>query len=223
MNMSRMSWLMMLCLLFSPAQEVRVKTISQASSVSSAGGGTGDSGGGLISQNNQWVVFCSAADDLVTNDFNQAPDVFAWNVANKKIVLVSIDKSGKESANGISSLPSVSSDGRYVSFLSLATNLVENDGNNRPDIFVRDLVEGKTSLVTANAAGTASSTITPFDPRLSSNGRWVVFRPGGTAASRFRGICFCEIYRSPGLSSLLQICPRQHLQRTGCSKSTSRN
>ena len=42
---------------------------------------------------------------------------------------------------------SVSSDGRYVAFSSNASNLVANDTNGKPDVFVRDLVTGTTRLV----------------------------------------------------------------------------
>jgi hypothetical protein len=47
-------------------------------------------------------------------------------------------------ANGDSSLPSVSDDGRLVAFVSQATNLVESDHNDAQDAFVRDLLEQTT-------------------------------------------------------------------------------
>ena len=48
----------------------------------------------------------------------------------------------------------VSANGRYVAFVSLATNLVPNDTNNTNDVFVRDRQTGQTILVSVNAAGT---------------------------------------------------------------------
>jgi len=129
----------------------------------------------MISADNKLAVFCSAADDLVTNDFNRALDVFVRNVETKATYLVSIEKSGKQSGDGDSTSPVISDDGRYVMFMSRASNLVENDGNKGPDIFVRDLVGGKTILVTMNVSGTGSSTGVPFSPLLSGNARRVVF------------------------------------------------
>ena len=71
----------------------------------------------MISADNKWVVFCSAADDLVTNDFNRALDVFVRNVETKATYLVSIEKSGKQSGDGDSTSPVISEDGRYVMFM----------------------------------------------------------------------------------------------------------
>src|SRR5437660_5733215 len=63
--------------------------------------------------------------------------------------------------NGSSSLQdtfhphnSVSADGRYVAFVSSASNIVPGDNNNRPDVFVRDTVTGKSILVSVNSSGT---------------------------------------------------------------------
>jgi len=49
--------------------------------------------------------------------------------------------------DGGSFLPSISANGRYVSFSSDASNLVTGDTNGVPDVFVRDLVAGKTTRV----------------------------------------------------------------------------
>jgi len=163
----------MLSIVSSLAQPVAISTPS--ASLQSAAGGTGDSASGMMSADNKWVVFCSAADDLVTNDFNRALDVFVWNVQSKTTSLVSVEKSGNQSGNGNSSSPVISDDGRYVMFMSQANNLVENDGNKGPDIFIRDLFEGKTILVTVNVSGTGSSTGFPYNPLLSANARRVVF------------------------------------------------
>lgn len=45
---------------------------------------------------------------------------------------------GYEQANMLSTSPSLSDDGRYVAFTSLASNLVADDTNNKQDVFVRD-------------------------------------------------------------------------------------
>src|SRR5687768_5503519 len=70
--------------------------------------------------------------------------------------LVSINQAGNASGNGISDLTelSVSADGRYVAFVSRADDLVAGDANGAFDVFLRDLREGTTILVSINAAGT---------------------------------------------------------------------
>jgi Tol biopolymer transport system component len=83
--------------------------------------------------------------------------------------------------------PSVSDDGRYVAFVSAASNLVADDDNNAADIFVRDRQTGQTILVSAapdNTVGNGKS----GDPgggfrngfAISGNGRFVVFASDAT-------------------------------------------
>jgi hypothetical protein len=50
---------------------------------------------------------------------------------------VSVDSAGTQ-ANGDSFLPALSADGRFVAFVSGATNLVADDTNGALDIFVHD-------------------------------------------------------------------------------------
>lgn len=50
-------------------------------------------------------------------------------------------------------LPRVSADGRYVAFVSNATNLVAGDTNGVSDIFVRDTLNGTTTRVSLDSAG----------------------------------------------------------------------
>ena len=77
-------------------------------------------------------------------------------------------------ANGASDQPSVSSDGRYSAFRSMATNLVPGDNNGFSDVFVRDRTNAVTiraSVDTNGGPGNGASE----DPAMSSNGRYVVF------------------------------------------------
>jgi hypothetical protein len=52
--------------------------------------------------------------------------------------------------NGNSFNPSISADGRFVTFHTAATNLVAGDINRMNDIFVRDRKSGTTALVSEN-------------------------------------------------------------------------
>ena len=58
------------------------------------------------------------------------------------IKCVSVANNGDES-NGYSDFPSISADGRFVTFVSEANNLVSGDTNESKDIFVRDLQNKK--------------------------------------------------------------------------------
>src|SRR5262245_2493499 len=80
-----------------------------------------------------------------------------------------------DSLMGRSQRPSLSGDGQLVAFVSDSSNLVENDFNYSPDIFVRDVKTGVTRLVSVNHSGTASANASSSDPVLSADGRFVAF------------------------------------------------
>lgn len=78
--------------------------------------------------------------------------------------------------------PSISDDGRFVAFQSYSTNLVPNDTNGVPDIFVKDMWTGEirrvsvaTGGIEANNAPCGSSLGGSYHPQISGNGRFVVF------------------------------------------------
>src|SRR5262249_45096781 len=71
--------------------------------------------------------------------------------------------------------PAISADGRSVAFRSDATNLVPGDTNNRSDVFVRDLVDGRTERVSVGSDGAQVATGSTTSPSISSDGRYVAF------------------------------------------------
>jgi hypothetical protein len=83
------------------------------------------------------VAFASSASNLIVNDANSQSDIFAHDRITGQIDRVSLHSNNSE-ANGGSFLPSISPDGRYVSFESEADNLVGLDFNGCQDVFVRD-------------------------------------------------------------------------------------
>jgi hypothetical protein len=139
----------------------------------------------VISANGRVVVFGSSASDLSTiSDTNGLADIFARDLQTGITKLVTINTAGNGGANDSSSgndFPSISDDGRFVAFDSAASNLVVNDTNGGSsfgtDVFVRDLQNNTTILVSANSAGTGSGNLGSFtsDARISGNGRFVVF------------------------------------------------
>ena len=101
-------------------------------------GQQGDGGSDLpaISANGRFVAFQSFAENLVPEDANGACDVFVRDLLAQTTVRVSM--SARVQPDGCSDVPSVSADGRHVSFRSFASNLVPSDTNGAADIFVRD-------------------------------------------------------------------------------------
>jgi Tol biopolymer transport system component len=80
------------------------------------------------------VAFESEATNLVADDTNDYRDIFVYDRQTDSIERVSVAGSGTQ-GNGESYRPSISADGRYVAFDSLATNLVAGDTNGVRDIF----------------------------------------------------------------------------------------
>ncbi len=126
-----------------------------------------------LSSNGRSLVFVSAADDLVADDSNGAADVFVRNLKKEKTTRVSVGPKRVE-ADGASSEPTLSDNGRYVAFISGATNLAKKDKNDQVDVFVRDLKRGKTQRISLGRRG-AEPNCGCFHPVISGNGRFVAF------------------------------------------------
>lgn len=132
-----------------------------------------------ISGDGRHVVFYSNATTLVTETFSRT-QVFLHDLTTGQTELVSVDDSG-DPADGNSGYPqpTVSHDGRFVAFLSEGKNLIEADTNNRPDVFVRDRINGTTEHVSLTNDGT-QSTGRPTSAAIAANGLVVAFSSDGS-------------------------------------------
>src|SRR3712207_503966 len=94
----------------------------------------------------------------------------------ESIELLSVNAAGSNGGNGESTMYGASADGRFVLMVSQAGDLVANDTNGSVfDVFVRDVQQHTTALVSVNAAGTASGNGQSFNARITPDGRFVVF------------------------------------------------
>jgi len=144
-------------------------------SVTSAGGQSTGGGGSVlpeISPDGRFVTFSSGSADLVPGDTNGVSDVFVHDRATGTTTRVSVGGSGE--GNDASSAPSISADGRYVSFDSIATNLVPGDTNGASDVFVHDRQTGTTVRASLNADGSQAFGGSFFSA-LSADGRFLAF------------------------------------------------
>ena len=153
-----------------------------------SGGGNADSVPVDISTNGQYALFESSADNLVAGDTNKLKDIFLRDLVHGTTLLVSVSTNGT-SANGASRSSVMTPDGRYVVFVSEATNLVAGDTNGFADIFVRDMQSGVTTLASPGARGSGSSEL----PDITPDGHFVAFY--STATNLVGGISTVrEIY-----------------------------
>ena len=145
-----------------------------------------------LSDGGRKVVFTSLANDLVPNDTNGSLDVFVYDVATGTNTLVSADLDGNP-ASGFTSSPVMSADGRFVAFVSTATNLVANDTNGAADIFLRDLDAGITTLVNVDSNGVVLGTGDASAPVISADGRYVAFLCKTNQAQAYPGTYWRDV------------------------------
>jgi probable HAF family extracellular repeat protein len=133
------------------------------------------SANGSISQNGQFVAFESTATNLVDNDTNNRKDIFVRNRSANWTTRVSLTHAGFQANNDSWDARINAKDGRYVVFVSSASNLVPGDTNGKPDIFRRDRVNNTTALVSIGLdlqPGNGASGA----PQISADGRFIAFQ-----------------------------------------------
>lgn len=112
----------------------------------------------------RYVVFTTAAGNLVKGDSDGKIDVFVHDRRKDKTQLVSVD-SAERPSKGPAFSPSISSDGRYVTFHAAAD--LRAGGKTTDSLYLRDRNAGTTRSIN-NRIGVAGS-------RISGNGAVVVF------------------------------------------------
>jgi hypothetical protein len=138
--------------------------------------------GRTISADGRFVAFASYASTLVPDDPpSSEPTTHAYVVDRDTgtVERVSVDSEG-EPGDSDSYQPSISADGRFVSFSSLATNLVPGDYGNEGDVFVRDRSLGRTERASTWSSGAESTNLTSgqsysWGGSLSGDGSVVAF------------------------------------------------
>jgi hypothetical protein len=170
--------------------------------------GNGSSSYSKISADGRFVVFTSSSDDLVSMDSNGRPDVFVRNLKNGTTTLVSINQAGTNSGNGLSNSPSISADGRFVVFASSADNLVSINTNNYSNVYLRDLQNGTTTLVSVNKDGNPSRGYSFTNPKISASGQFVTFESGATDLVNIDGDVYWDVFvrdLQNGITSLVSV------------------
>jgi Tol biopolymer transport system component len=139
-----------------------------------SGGAQGNSGSVYpsISADGRCVAFQSWATNLVLGV--SGLQVYVHDRQAGTTTIVSVDSVGVQ-GNGDSVVPSISADGRFVAFISPATNFVVGDTNAASDIFVHDRQGGATERVSVDSGGAQGNSLSEFNS-ISADGRYVAFR-----------------------------------------------
>ncbi|MEW6775688.1 MAG: hypothetical protein AB1405_05310 [Bdellovibrionota bacterium] len=147
-------------------------------------GGSGDSEAASLSADGRYVAFESTAGNLTPSDKNGVVrDIFLYDRQMRSVSLVSasLDSNG---AAGDSRFASVSSDGRWVAFESVAGDLVPRDEANTSDAFVYDRVTRQVVRISTDFDPSSPDGDMPSGqshyPRIAAGGRYVVFQSQAT-------------------------------------------
>lgn len=133
---------------------------------------------GCISADGRFVLFGSAASDLVPGDTNGARDVFVRDLLTSTTTRVSLDSEGLQ-LFGTCWPDCISANGMVVAFTSALDGVVPEDANGIEDVFVHDTLTGTTERVSVSSAGIGADAISQ-SPSLSGDGRYVVFSSWST-------------------------------------------
>ena len=153
--------------------------VSRASDTAGGPGAKGDgpSSNPDVSGDRRYVAFVSRASNLAPADRDATADVFVRDTRDGTTTLVSRGSSAGAKGDRDSSDPAVSGDGRYVAFVSEATNLVAGDTNLKADVFVHDMQADTTVLVSrsSESSGNDPGNGDSADPAISRDGHFVTF------------------------------------------------
>lgn len=143
--------------------------------------GTGVSSAPAISADGRYVAFVSTSTDLVTSV--SGTQIYLHDRQTGQTTLISKDNSVTPvPGNGVSAVPTISSDGQFIAFASLSTNLVAGVGANQ-QIYIHDRLaslNGVTSLISKDTVTTADGNGASSAPTVSGDGRFVAFVSAAT-------------------------------------------
>lgn len=157
--------------------------ITVVSSNANGESGNSSSSAPFISSDGRFVAFSSRADNLVPG-YTCDPrcdwydeNIYLKDILNGTITRASANANG-ERGNHMSTEPSVSDDGRYVAFQSLATNLVSGSTIGYQDAFIKDTVTGDIKRLSVPDPSGQNRTGFSWAPVLTSDGQFVAFCHG---------------------------------------------
>ncbi|HWJ05546.1 MAG TPA: hypothetical protein VNS57_07120 [Steroidobacteraceae bacterium] len=127
-----------------------------------------------ISADGRYVAFTSWVRNLVPNDVNGYHDVFVRDRQTRTTERVSLSANGAELSWGAAG-PTVSGNGRYVTFVSTDPNVVSGDTNGVPDAFVRDRQLQAVTRVSVGIDGVEGFSPEGVTASISADGKTVAF------------------------------------------------
>jgi LPXTG-site transpeptidase (sortase) family protein len=139
-----------------------------------------------ISDDGNYVVFATNAPGTIMTgitDTNRNDDVYLWERSTGTVKLIShVPTSDTTAANQSSTAPVISGDGKYIAYLSIATNLDANiggaglsDTNNAYDVFLYSVADNTSKLISLTTTNQIVATGSPSNLDISYDGDRIVW------------------------------------------------
>jgi Tol biopolymer transport system component len=140
---------------------------------------TGSSTLPAVSGDGRYIAFTSTApldgaQSTATGQDSLVRQVFLRDSVSRTTTRISRPMRGART-NGESASPSISADGRYVTFTSDASNIVDDDSNRGADVFLVDR-ETMTSMRVSRGDGGSKPSGVSLAGVISSDGRYIVYQ-----------------------------------------------
>ncbi|MHB9134799.1 MAG: TolB family protein [Armatimonadota bacterium] len=183
--------------------DLKTHAVTRVSVSSTGAEADGDSTAPVVSADGRYVLFVSAATNLVEGDTNEKPDVFLRDCQTGATVRISTASGGVE-ANGTSGFCTMTPDARYITFISDAGNLVDDDTNGGPDLFLYDRDKKKLRCLSLTPAG-KTAVVLGITPSINIDGKYLLLvsdtplTPG--AKDQGRSIYFCDQQPKPAVAN----------------------
>jgi|GEM_PF-2455954 len=150
-----------------------------------------------VSNDGNFVAFHSDTSALASGDSNDNFDVFLRNVSAGTMVAVSRRNGGGAIGNGPSFYPDVSPDGAFVVFRSAASNLSSNFSGGGNQIYLYDIAADVTKRISTNSDGVRNDGDGASLPKISADGRWVVYHTEGANLDAGDENLVADVYLAP--------------------------
>ena len=159
-------------------RDILAGTTEMISSNAAGVQGNGESFYPAVSYNGRFVAFESSSSNLVPGGTSGRTLIFLKDRQSDAVTLVSRGLGGQEPNDDCWNAV-ISGNGRYVSYLTFANNIVDSDMNNTADVFVWDRLLGTTIRASVSTGGVEGNDESNF-PSISGDGRRVAFSSDAT-------------------------------------------